>query len=118
MAQSECYFFFSPVSMISRIADRTKENKDERKRIAVVHAKFVLTENRHYFSHFPHNGFHDASFARQYCAYSYMTFYARYNAYNGVILTRNYCAYNVMAFMSRDTRYNAGDFVVSLLRVW
>ena len=34
-----------------------------------VHAKFVFVENRHYFLHFQHNGFRDAPFARNYCAY-------------------------------------------------
>ena len=86
--------FFAPVSRISRTDDRTKENIHERKRIAIAHAKFVLAENTHYFAHFPHNGFGNA------------------------LLARNYCAYNDMAFVSRNTRYDAGDFGVSLLRLW
>ena len=80
--------------MISNTDDRTKANILERKRIAIVHAKFALTENRHYFAHLPHNGFGDA------------------------LLARNYCAYKGMAFMARNTRHNAGDFGVSLLRIW
>ena len=117
MAQSERYFFFAPVSRISRTDDRTKANILERKRIAIVHAKFALAENMRYFAHFPHNCFRDAPKARHYCAYSNTVFNARYNAYSGVILTRHYCAYNDMAFVSRNTRYNAGDFGVSLLRL-
>ena len=61
--------FSAPVSQIRRTADRTKANKHERKRIAIVNAKFVLAENTHYFAHFSHNGFGDALFARNYCAY-------------------------------------------------
>ena len=96
--------------MISNTDDRTKANILERKRIAIVHAKFVLTENRHYFAHFPHNGFRDALLACNYCAYSDTAINARCSEYNGVILTRHYCAYNDMAFVSRNTRYDAGDF--------
>ena len=118
MAQSESYFFFAPVSLISRTADRTKANTYERKRTLPVHAKFVLTENRHYFAHFPHNGFGDALLAHNYCAYNCVWLTAHDNAYNVVILTRNYCAYNGMAFVARHTRYDAGDFVVSLLHIW
>ena len=110
--------FFAPVFRIISTDDRKKANKYERKRIAIVHARFAFAENTHYFAHFTHNGFDDALLARRYCAYNGMEFHARYNAYNGVIMTRNYCAYNVMAFMPRDTRYNAGDFGVSPLRVW
>ena len=44
--------FFAPVSMISRTDDRTKANIHERKRIAIVHTKFVLDENTPYFAHF------------------------------------------------------------------
>ena len=110
--------FFAPFYQISRTDDRTKANILERKRIAIVHAKFALTENRHYFAHFPHNGFGDAPFARDYCAYNGMAFHARDNTYNGVILTRHYGDYNDMAFVARNTRYNAGDFGVSLLRLW
>ena len=44
--------FFAPVSRISRTDDRTKANIHERKRIAIVHAKFALAENTHYFAHF------------------------------------------------------------------
>ena len=117
MAQSECYFFFAPVLRISRTDDRTKENKDERKRIAVVPAKFAFAENTHYFARFPNNGFSDATFARHYCAYDGMDFHARDNRYNGVILTRNYCAYNGVTFVSLNTRYNVGDFCVSPLRI-
>lgn len=80
--------------MISRIADRTKANIHERKRIAIVHAKFAFAENTPYFAHLWHSAYYDVPFAR------------------------HYCAHNGMAFMSRDTRYNVGDFVVSLLRVW
>lgn len=83
--------FFAPVSRIIRTDDRKKENKYERKRIAVVHATFAFAGNRHYFAHFPHNGFGDA------------------------LLARRYCVYNGMEFMSRDTRYIAGYFGVSLL---
>ena len=110
--------FFAPVSLISRTDERTKANNAERKRTLPVHAKFVLTENTPYFAHFPNNGFRDASFARHYCAYNYMDFRACYNTHNGVILTHYYCAYNGMAFVARNTRYDAGDFVVSLLRIW
>ena len=110
--------FFAPFYRISRTDDRTKANISERKRIAIVHAKFALTENRHYFAHLPHNGFGDALLARNYCAYNGMAFRASDNVYNCVILTRHYCAYNDMAFVSRNTRYDAGDFVVSLLRLW
>ena len=110
--------FFAPVLRISRTDDRKKANIHERKRIAIVHAKFVLAENTHYFVHFPHNGFGDAPFARHYWAYDGMDFHARDNTYNGVIMTRHYCTYNDMAFVSRNTRYNAGDFGVSLLRPW
>ena len=110
--------FLAPISRISRTDDRTKANILERKRIAIVHAKFVLVENTHYFAHFPRNGFGDAPFARQYCAYSDTAFNARYNEYNGVILKRHYCDCNDMAFVSRNTRYDAGDFGVSLLRLW
>ena len=109
--------FFAPISRISRTDDRTKANKTESKRKLTVHAKFVLAENTHYFAHFPHNGFGDAPFARNYCAYNGMAFHARDNTYNGVILTRHYCDYNVVAFVARNTRYNAGDFGVSLLRL-
>lgn len=98
MAQSECYFFFAPVSQISRTDDRKKENKTERKRIAVVHATFVFAGNRHYLAHFTHNGFGDAILARRYCAYNGMEFMARDNAYNG------------MTFVSLNMRYDVGDF--------
>ena len=104
--------------MISHTDDRTKENILERKRIAIVHAKFAFAENMRYFAHFSHNGFGDALLARNYCAYNGMAFHARYNAYSGVILTRHYCDYNGVAFVARNTRYNAGDFCVSLLRIW
>ena len=104
--------------MISRTDDRTKANILERKRIAIVHAKFAFAENMRYFAHFSHNGFGDALLARNYFAYNGVAFNERYNEYNGVILTRHYCACNGMAFVSRDTRYNAGDFGVSLLRLW
>ena len=110
--------FFAPVSRISRTDYRTKANKYERIRIAIVHAKFVLAENTHYFAHFSHNGFGDALFARNYCAYDGAWFTARDNAYNGVILTRHYCAYNCIGFKSRNTHYNVGYFCVSLLRLW
>ena len=110
--------FFAPVSRISRTDDRTKANIHERKRIAIAHAKFVLAENTHYFAHFPHNGFGDALLARNYCTYNGTAFRTSDNVYNCVILTRHYCAYNDMAFMSRNTRYDAGDFGVSLLRIW
>lgn len=110
--------FFAPVSRIIRTDDRTKANTYERIRIAIVHAKFVFSQNTPYFAHLSHNGFGDALLARRYCAYNGMKFHARCNAYNGVIMTRHYCAYNGMGFMSRDTRYKAGDFGVSLLRVW
>ena len=110
--------FFAPIYRISRTDDRTKANKAERKWILPIHAKFVLTENRHYFAHFPHNGFRDALLARNYCAYSYTAFNARYNTYNGVILTRHYCDYNGMMFNASNTRYDVGDFVVSLLWLW
>ena len=110
--------FFAPVSRISRTDDRTKENIHERKRIAIAHAKFVLAENTHYFAHFPHNGFGNALLARNYCAYNGMAFRTSDNVYNGVIMARHYCAYNDMAFVSRNTRYDAGDFGVSLLRLW
>ena len=110
--------FFAPVSLISRTYERTKANIHERKRIAIVHAKFVLTENRHYFAHLPHNGFYDAQKERNYCAYNGMTSDASDNVYNCVILTRHYCACNGMAFVARHTRYDAGDFVVSLLHIW
>ena len=86
--------FFAPVLQISRTDDRKKANKYERKRIAIVHARFAFAENTHYFAHFTHNGFDDA------------------------LLARRYCAYNGMEFMARNTRYNAGDFGVSLLRIW
>ena len=118
MAQSDCYFFFAPVSRIIRTDDRTEANKGERKRIAVVHAKFVFAKNTPYFAHFPHNGFRDALLARYYCAYNCACFTARYIAYNCVILTRHYCAYNCMAFVARHTRYYADDFCVSLLWLW
>ena len=94
MAQSECYFFFAPVSRIIRTYDRTKENKYERIRIAIVHAKFAFAENRHYFAHLRNGAYSDAHFAR------------------------HYCAHNGIDFMMRNTRFNVGDFVVSLLRVW
>ena len=110
--------FFAPVSRISRTDDRTKANIHERKRIAIAHAKFILAENTHYFAHFPNNGFGGALLARNYCAYSDTAFNARYSEYNCVILTRHYCACNGMAFVSRNTRYDAGDFGVSLLRLW
>ena len=103
--------------MISRTDDRTKANILERKRIAIVHAKFAFAENMRYFAHFSHNGFGDALLARNYCAYNGMAFRTSDNVYNCVILTRHYCACNGMAFVSRDTRYNAGDFGVSLLRL-
>ena len=109
--------FFAPVLRIIRTDDRTEANKSERKRIAIVHAKFAFAENMRYFAHFPHNGFCDAPKARHYCAYNCMAFRTSDNVYNGVILTRHYCAYNNMAFVSRNTRYNAGDFGVSLLRL-
>ena len=102
--------FFAPVLQISRTDDWTKANIYELKRIAIVHAKFALTENRHYFAHLPHNGFGDALFARNYCAYNGMAFRTSDNVYNCVILTRHYCACNGMAFVSRNTRYDAGDF--------
>ena len=86
--------FFAPVLRISRTDDRKKANIYERKRIAIVHAKFVFIKNTPYLAHFPHNGFGDA------------------------LLARNYCAYKGMEFMARNTRYNAGDFGVSLLRIW
>ena len=38
--------------MISRTDDRTKANILERKRIAIVHAKFALAENTHYLRTF------------------------------------------------------------------
>ena len=101
--------FFAPVPLISRTDERTKANILERKRTLPLHAKFVLTENRHHFAHFQHNGFHDAPFARHYCAYNGAYFNARYNAYNGVTLTRHYCAYNGMTFVARHMRYDAGD---------
>ena len=107
--------FFAPVSRISRTANRTKANNAERKRTLPVHAKFVLTENRHYFAHFPNNGFGDAPLAHNYCAYNCVWLTAHDNAYNVVILTRHYCAYNGMAFVVCNTRYNVGDFGVSLL---
>ena len=110
--------FFAPVSLISRTDERTKANKHERKRIAIVNAKFVLAENTHYFAHFSHNGFGDAQKVRNYCTYYGAYFHARYKAYNVVILTRHYCAYNGMAFVARHTRYDAGHFVISLLRIW
>ena len=110
--------FFAPVSLISRTDERTKANILERKRTLPLHAKFVLTENRHYFVHFPHNGFSDALLAHNYCAYNGAYFHSRHNKHNGVILTRHYFTYNGMEFMSRDTRYDAGYFVVSLLRIW
>ena len=110
--------FFAPVSLISRTDDRKKENIHERKRTLPLHAKFVFTENTHYFAHFSHNGFGNAHLARHYCAYNGMTFDASDNVYNCVILTRRYCAYNGMSFVARHTRYDAGDFGVSLLRIW
>ena len=103
--------------MISHTDDRTKANIHERKRMAIVHAKFAFAENMRYFAHFSHNGFDDALLARNYCAYSYTVFNARDNTYNGVILTRHYCACNDMAFVSRNTRYDAGDFCALLLRL-
>ena len=118
MAQSECYFFFTPVSRIIRTDDRTKANKDERKRTLPVHAKFAFSENTPYFSHLLHSAYSDVHFTRHYCAYYGMNFHARYSAYSSVILTRLHCAYNGMAFVARHTRFNAGDFGVSLLRVW
>ena len=102
--------FFAAVLRIIRTDDRTEANKSERKRIAIVHAKFAFAENMRYFAHFPHNGFGDAPKARHYCAYNCMAFCTSDNVYNGVILTRHYCVYNNMAFVSRNTRYNAGDF--------
>ena len=96
--------------MISNTDDRTKANILERKRIAIVHAKFVFTKNTPYFAHFQHNDFRDAPFARNYCAYNGMAFRTSDNVYNCVILTRHYCACNGMAFVSRNTRYDAGDF--------
>ena len=110
-------FFFAPVSLISRTDERTKENILERKRTLPLHAKFVLTENRHYFAHFPHNGFGNAHLARHHCAYYDTSFHERYNAHNGVTLTLRYCAYNGMDFVSRNTRYNVGYFGVSSLRL-
>ena len=110
--------FFAPVLQISRTDDWKKANKAESKRKLTVHAKFVLAENTHYFAHFPHNGFGDAPFARHYWAYDGMDFHARDNTYNDVILTRHYCAYNGMMFNVSNTRYDAGDFGVSLLRIW
>ena len=47
-----------------------------------------------------------------------MAFRTSDNVYNCVILTRHYCDYNGVAFVARNTRYNAGDFGVSLLRIW
>ena len=117
MARSECYFFFAPVSRIIRTDDRTKANKDERKRTLPVHAKFVFTENTPYFSHLLHSAYSDVPFTRHYCAYVGTSFHSRYGAYNRVILTRHYCAYNGMEFVARNTRYNSGDFGVSLLRL-
>ena len=110
--------FFAPVLRISRTDDRKKANIHERKRMAIVHAKFALAENTHYFAHFQHNGFGGALLARNYCAYNCMAFRASDNVYNCVILTRHYCDYNGMAFVARHTRYDAGHFVVSLLRIW
>ena len=118
MAQSECYFFSAPVLRISRTDDRTKANIYERKRIAIANAKFVFIKNTPYFAHFPHNGFCDALLARNYCAYNGMAFCTSDNVYNCVILTRHYCDYNGVAFVARNTRYDAGDFGVSLLRIW
>ena len=86
--------------------------------MAIVHAKFILAENTHYFAHFSHNGFGDAQKARNYCAYNGASFRTSDNVYNGVILTRHYCAYNGMMFNVSNTRYNAGDFGVSLLHIW
>ena len=40
-----------------------------------------------------------------------------HNGFGDAHFARNYCAYNDMDFMSRDTRYNVGDFGVSLLRI-
>ena len=110
--------FFAPVLRISRTDDRTKANIYERKRTLPVHAKFVFSENTPYFHAFLHNGFGDALFARNYCAYNGMAFRTSDNVYNCVILTRHYCDYNGVAFVARNTRYDAGDFVVSLLRLW
>ena len=109
--------FFAPVFRIIITDDRKKANKYERKRIAIVHARFAFAENTHYFAHFTHNGFGDALLAHRYCTYNDVAFIARDNAYNGVILTRHYCACNDMDFMSRNTRHNAGYFYVSLLRL-
>ena len=60
----------------------------------------------------------DALLARNYCAYKGMAFRTSDNVYNCVILTRHYCDYNGVAFVARNTRYDAGDFGVSLLRIW
>ena len=109
--------FFTPVYLISRTADRTKANIHERKRIAIVHAKFAFSGNTHYFARFPHNGFGDAPKVRNYCAYNGTSFNSCYNEYNCVILMCHYCAYNGIDFIVRNTRYDAGYFVVSLLRV-
>ena len=110
--------FFAPFYQISRTDDRTKANIYERKRTLPVHAKFVFSENTPYFHAFLHNGFGDALLARNYCAYNGMAFRTSDNVYNCVILTRHYCDYNGVAFVARNTRYDAGDFVVSLLRLW
>ena len=110
--------FFTPIYQISRTDDRTKANIHERKRIAIVHAKFDFAENTHYSARFRIMAFVTRLFSRHYCAYNGTPFNSCYNEYNGVILTRHYCAYNDMVFVLRNTRHNAGDFDVSLLCVW
>ena len=108
--------FFAPFYQISRTDDRTKANISERKRIAIVHAKFALTENRHYFAHLPHNGFGDALLARNYCAYNGMAFRTSDNVYNCVIMTRHYCAFGDADFTARYCAFSDTNLSCSYCR--
>ena len=132
--------FFAPISMISHTDDRTKENILERKRIAIVHAKFAFIKNKPYFAHFPHNGFGDALLrvtiahikawnlwrviraitqvilAYRYCAFGDADFMSRYCAFNDTNFSCRYCRYNGAWFCVRNCRCNVVDFGVPLQR--
>lgn len=114
--------FFTPVFQISRTDDRKKANKDEQKRIAIVHAKFDFAENTHYFAHLWHSAYSYALLARHYCAYNCMEFMARntrynagdlscrYCAFGGADFTERYCAFSDTNFYCRYCRYNVALF--------
>ena len=140
MAQSESYFFSRLFSMISRTANRKKANIHERKRIAIVHAKFVLAENTHYFAHFPHNGFGDRQkrvtlahimtwllcrvtraitqviLAYRYCAFCDADFTSLYCAFSDATFSFRYFRYNGAWFCMGNCRCNVVDFGVPLQR--